>query len=63
MNWVWSNTSNSKKQADTINQANEYIGIAKLYLHAEFEKSYSIAEPPIKKFLNRLINGSEARCK
>lgn len=48
MKWVWSNSIDSEKRSQTIEQASEYMGIIKLYLHTEFEKAYEETASPFR---------------
>ena len=48
MKWIWNNTTKSEVRKETIEKADEYIEIARLYLHTEYEKAYENQTEPFR---------------
>lgn len=48
MVWAWDNTTSSEKRSESLDEAKEYMAMAKLYLHTEYQKAYARSNPPLK---------------
>lgn len=48
MKWAWNNVTSSETRGRSLDQANEHMNSALLYLNTEYERAYDRARPPLR---------------